>query len=53
MRSFGWPRQQQLVGNDMLQALGFHDERTRLRIFWQENDDGSVKVFTEWKELPQ
>ncbi|TMQ32584.1 MAG: hypothetical protein E6K70_17775 [Planctomycetota bacterium] len=53
VRSFGWPRQQQLVGNDMLQALGFHDERTRVRIFWQENDDGSVKVFTEWKELPR
>jgi len=51
VRSLGWPRRQDYTSNDLLQAMGWNDERTRVRIFWQENDDGSIRVFTEWKDL--
>ncbi|HEV3119827.1 MAG TPA: hypothetical protein VGY58_22395 [Gemmataceae bacterium] len=51
VRTLGWPRRQDFGGNDVLQSLGWHDECTRTRIFWQENDDGSIRVFTEWKDL--
>ncbi len=48
----GWPRRQDLTATEALQGLGWNDERTRVRIFWQEGDRGSCHLFTEWKDLP-
>lgn len=52
LRSFGWPRRQDVNDNGVLDGLGWHDDRTRVRTFWQETDQGPARVFTEWKGLP-
>jgi hypothetical protein len=49
--TLGWPRRQDQVANDTLQSFGWHDDRTRIRIFWQETETGPPRIFTEWKEL--
>ena len=50
--TLGWPRRHDFVANGMLQGLGWHDDHTRIRIFWQEPDTtGPPRVYTEWKEL--
>jgi hypothetical protein len=52
LATLGWPRRQDFVANGMLQSLGWHDDRTRIRIFWQEPDNtGPPRVYTEWKDL--
>lgn len=50
LRLLGWPLRQDLSPQDVLQGLTWLDEQTRVRMFWQENDDGSCRVFTEWKD---
>jgi hypothetical protein len=52
LRSLGWPRRQDMAPGSLLQGLAWHDDVTRIRIFWQEPDDGPTHVFTEWKALP-
>jgi hypothetical protein len=52
MRTLGWPRRQDMGPGTVLQGLAWHDDATRIRIFWQEPDDGPARVFTEWKALP-
>ncbi len=52
MRTLGWPRRQDMAPGNVLQGLGWHDDETRIRVFWQEPDDGPSRVFTEWKALP-
>jgi hypothetical protein len=47
--SLGWYRRQEFSPNDLLQGMGWNDDRTRLRIFWAESSDGSIHAFTEWK----
>ena len=47
----GWPRRQELAGEGLLQGLSWHDDRTRVRLFWQESNDGTARVFTEWKDV--
>jgi hypothetical protein len=50
--TLGWPCRHDFVANGMLQGLGWHDDHTRVRIFWQEPDTtGPPRVYTEWKEL--
>jgi hypothetical protein len=51
VRTLGWPRRQEVTGRDLLQSVAWHDDQTRIRMFWQENEDGSVHLFTEWKVL--
>lgn len=52
LAAFGWPRRNDVVANGMLQGLGWHDDRTRIRIYWEEPDTtGPPRVYTEWKEL--
>ena len=51
MRSSGWPRRQDNAPGNLLQGLTWHDDVTRVRVFWQEPDDGPAHVFTEWKTL--
>jgi hypothetical protein len=52
IRSLGWPSRQDASAEGGLQGLGWHDDQTRIRIFWQESDEGPARVFTEWKEIP-
>jgi hypothetical protein len=51
LRSLGWPRRQDLTTQNTLQSLAWHDDHTRVRIFWQESESGLCRLFTEWKEL--
>ena len=51
-RSFGWPAYQETSEGQELRGLGWHDERTRVRLFWQESQNGPSRLYTEWKELP-
>jgi hypothetical protein len=51
LATLGWHRRQDLTANEVLQSLGWHDDRTRVRIFWQESDTGPPRLYTEWKEL--
>lgn len=51
IRSLGWPTRQDATAEGKLQGLGWHDDQTRIRIFWQESDEGPPRVFTEWKEI--
>ena len=52
IRSLGWPMHQD-AGSDGLQGLGWHDDQARVRIFWQEGDNGPPRGFTEWKEVTE
>ena len=47
----GWPHRQDFATNDIVQSLGWHDDRTRMRMFWQETETGPPRIFTEWKDL--
>jgi hypothetical protein len=51
-RQLGWPRRQDVTGNDVLHGLAWNDERTRVRLFWQEDDNGATRLFGEWVDLP-
>jgi hypothetical protein len=53
LRALGWPVRQDFTPQDAPLSLGFLDEQTRVRVFWQEYDDGSCRLFTEWKALPR
>jgi hypothetical protein len=52
LRSLGWPRREDITNEDVLEGMGWHDERTRVRIFWQDPDRGAPRLYTEWKGLP-
>lgn len=47
----GWPRRQDANAEGLLQSLGWHDDRTRVRLSWQEGSDGTPRLFTEWKSI--
>lgn len=49
-RGLGWPARQD-AAEGRVQGLGWHDERTRVRLFWQESDSGPPRLHGEWKEL--
>jgi hypothetical protein len=51
VRALGWPARQDVGEGQTLQALGWHDEHTRIRLFWQEAESGPPRLYTEWKEL--
>jgi hypothetical protein len=51
LRTLGWPRRQDFTPHDVLQSLSWHDDRTRVRLFWQDSDTGLPRLFTEWKDL--
>jgi hypothetical protein len=48
-RALGWPRRQDFAGDKVLQGLGWHDDRTRVRMFWQESQNGPPRLYTEWR----
>jgi hypothetical protein len=47
----GWPCRFDLLKSGALQSLAWRDERTRIRIFWQESDDGAIRLYTEWNDF--
>src|SRR5262249_40926023 len=52
LRALGWPRRQELTVTDaLLPALGWNDERTRVRRFWQEPEKGPARLYTEWQDV--
>jgi len=52
MAGLGWVRRQEVTAKGQLQGYDWHDEVTRVRIFWQEpNGQGAARLYTEWKAL--
>lgn len=51
LRVLGWPRRQEVTAQEALQSLAWHDDRTRIRMFWEETESGVTRLFTEWKAL--
>jgi hypothetical protein len=51
LRALGWPARQDSREGDALQALGWHDDFTRIRLFWQDAESGPPRLYEEWKEL--
>jgi hypothetical protein len=49
--TLGWPGWWHLRNDQVLQGMGWCDDRTRVRLFWQESQNGPSRLFTEWKEL--
>jgi hypothetical protein len=47
----GYVRRQDGPHGQVLQAYGWHDDRTRVHIFAQETEEGP-RLFTEWREWP-
>jgi hypothetical protein len=48
LRTFSWPHRQDVTPHGILQSLSWNDDRTRVRMFWQESDAGTTHIFTEW-----
>jgi hypothetical protein len=51
LRALGWPKREDFAAGDVLQSLGWYDDLTRTRLFWQEYDSGALRLFTEWKDI--
>ncbi|HTU88705.1 MAG TPA: hypothetical protein VMF69_01290 [Gemmataceae bacterium] len=47
----GYVRRQDSVLGQVLQSYGFHDDRTRVRLFAQDTEEG-IRLFTEWRDWP-
>lgn len=47
--ALGWPDRHDVGPDQVPQGIGWNDDRTRVRLFWQQ--DGSGRLYTEWKEL--
>ncbi len=47
----GFVRRQDGALGQVLQSYGFHDDRTRVRLFAQETEEG-IRMFTEWRPWP-
>jgi hypothetical protein len=45
----GWPRRQDGAAG-VVRAWANHDDRTQVRVFWQQNPGEGPRVYTEWKE---
>jgi hypothetical protein len=50
LKTLGWPRRQDLIG-EVVSNIGWNDERTRIRTFWQDPEQGPARIYTEWKEV--
>jgi len=48
---FGWACRHEFNADQELQGIGWLDERTRVRTYWQETESGKQRLFTEWKDL--
>jgi hypothetical protein len=48
---WSWPCRRDLAPDRTVQSMGWNDERTRIRLYWQESEEGAARVFTEWRDL--
>jgi hypothetical protein len=53
LRTVGWPRRQDAGTTGTTQSLSFHDERTLVKLFWQDDSRGKPSLFTEWRGAPR
>jgi hypothetical protein len=51
VKAIGWPWRQDFIGKTP-QSWTTFDERTRYRLFWQEDNNGT-HLLVEWKDLPR
>lgn len=51
--SLGWYRRFDVDDKKVDQGLTWHDDVTRLRIFWEQSGATPARVFTEWKDMSQ
>jgi hypothetical protein len=49
--TLGWPTHRDNGPDNLLQNVGWDDDPTRILIFRQDANDGTARLFTEWKEL--
>src|SRR5262249_53574852 len=47
----GWLRRQDVTESGAVQAYGWHDDRTRVRAFVQDSEQG-LRLLTEWRGWP-
>lgn len=47
----GFIRRQDGARGQVIQSFGFHDDRTRVRLFAQETEAG-IRLFSEWRDWP-
>jgi hypothetical protein len=46
----GWPRLQDVAAGAAVRSWANYDDRTRVRIFWQQNAGEAPRVYTEWRD---
>jgi hypothetical protein len=51
LQAFGWACRHEFNADEELQGVGWFDERTRVRTYWQETESGKQYVFTEWTNV--
>jgi hypothetical protein len=51
-RELGWQSREYTAGEMNLPGWATSDERTRCRIFWEQDAGDNLRLLTEWKELP-
>jgi len=50
-REVGWQTREYVAGELNLPGWATSDERTRCRIFWEQDAGDNLRLLTEWKEL--
>jgi hypothetical protein len=50
-REVGWQTREYVAGEQNLSGWATSDERTRCRIFWEQDGGDNLRLLTEWKEL--
>ena len=50
IRILGWPCRMQMGDDQVLQGLGWFDDLTRVRLFWQDSQNGPPRLYTEWRK---
>jgi hypothetical protein len=44
-----WPTRRDFQGGKVLQALIWHDDATRYRLYWAESENSPARLWAEWK----
>jgi hypothetical protein len=50
LTDLGWTRRQDFSAKQYLEDMGWQDECTRLRTYW-DKVDGQLRIYSEWKDL--
>jgi hypothetical protein len=49
--TLGWPQRRDHFSANVLLGFGWHDDRGRVRLFWEETSDSGLRLFTEWRTV--